>query len=309
MMQKLTIALFLGMCIPALQAMIKEPSYLDLLPRELGQVIIKYLSSAKNAEEAVDSIKTFLSVDPRLTGLLTDSKFIDRFLNDLPSQIQSGDPHWARIEAALALGNTVALKWLKEYLDAYPDAYETLDRYIVSLTRTKKADELRLLSQAGIDLSPALLEEVKVGNSGAVQILIGVGANVNFQTKEQETPLIIAINKGYRDVVRILIDAKANVNYEKIGGETPLMYAISKNNKEIVDELIRAKANVNTTDHRNITPLMLAASKGNKDIVKALLDAGADVHAQDAKNRTALNIAQTKAHSEIADLLTKYGAK
>ncbi len=101
-------------------------------------------------------------------------------------------------------------------------------------------------------------------------------------------------------------DARLN---STIKDETPLMIACEKGNVEIVRYLISKGANVNAKDSLGGTPIILATVKGHVEIVKILISKGADVNAVDIDGNSALWCAAEFDYPEIYKLLKEAVAK
>ena len=75
--------------------------------------------------------------------------------------------------------------------------------------------------------------------------LIAAGANVNYQTKDKDTPLFAAVREDNTVVAKILIDAGANVNATNEFYQTPLFDAKSA---EMVNVLVKGGADIYHVD-------------------------------------------------------------
>ena len=147
------------------------------------------------------------------------------------------------------------------------------------------------------------------GATESLRALIDGGANVNTESEEGQTPLIIAINslepwpddrsstvndfepqaveKLHR--VKLLLESGAEINIADVDGRTSLSYAAGYCNKvEIAEMLLKSKAEVDHRDRLGWTPLMFAARNQRADNTSLLLDWGADVNAQDKTGLSAL---------------------
>jgi len=78
-------------------------------------------------------------------------------------------------------------------------------------------------------------------NFELVELVLQLGANVNFENQEHKIPLIYAIEQQNIDLVRLLIKYKADVNYKLKNSMTPLKYTILLNNVALAKELLAVK--------------------------------------------------------------------
>ena len=148
-----------------------------------------------------------------------------------------------------------------------------------------------------------LIEAAKEGNVESVRTLLASRANVNAQTAQGVTALMIAAQNGHAEVVKALLAGGANVNVQNANDRTALMVAAQDGHTEAVKALLERGANVNTQDADGFTALMIAANKGHAEVVKALLAGGANIETKNAKGKTAIDYATSK--TEIIELLKK----
>ncbi len=145
-----------------------------------------------------------------------------------------------------------------------------------------------------------------------VAFLIKNKAKINQTNDNGETPLYIAVQKGFDTVAGILInkseDASGDCNWEnKIG--TPLLHvATESGNAEIVRILIRYGAEIEKADYMENTALCAAAQLGQVEVVRALIQNNANINHQNLQGDTPLILASVKKHDEVVTLLLENGA-
>jgi len=108
------------------------------------------------------------------------------------------------------------------------------------------------------------------GNLASVRLLIARGANVNAKDYEDNTPLMMAAY-GDEDIAKALIDAGADVK-KRNPCSFPLRNAAQSGRKGTVDALLAKGADVTKRDDGDCTALMHAALENHADIVKAIID-------------------------------------
>jgi ankyrin repeat protein len=124
-----------------------------------------------------------------------------------------------------------------------------------------------------------------------LQKLIKKGANVNFIDKEENTPLVYAIQMKSLPIIKLLIENGANINHLiKSSYITVLMEAIGLGEMDIVKYLVECNANINFKNEFGNTPLTYAISTNNDQMVKYLIDSGADVNNRNNQGQTLYNI-------------------
>ncbi len=194
-----------------------------------------------------------------------------------------------------------------------------------------------------IDIASSLPKAVKEGDLGKVDLMLGMGMNVNSVDEEGSSLLLIAVRSGNEPLVDLLLRNGADRSFKDKNGFTALARACEDGNARVVNLLLKHDerkgapelldacekgrircaslmldngANLNAKDGTGATPLMLAAGKGNLDLVIALLNKGADLAAKDNKGFTALGWAFSplsadttpfQVRREIIRILKQYG--
>lgn len=143
----------------------------------------------------------------------------------------------------------------------------------------------------------ALFFASRKGNLEAVQFLTEHGADANGKGDCYSTPLIETISYDSYQIAKLLIERGADVNEKNRDEQSPLMVAInnpllsSKPSNQIARLLIESGAKVDgeKESYYARTPLIEASVKGNLELVQLLLNAGANVHATDRFGSSALS--------------------
>ena len=120
-----------------------------------------------------------------------------------------------------------------------------------------------------------------VVNAGAdcVKLLLDKGADPNLSNKAGATALMWAVNDLKK--VQLLLAKGANVNAVSKDEKSPLRLALNlPNPMPVVKALFAKGANVNQADKRGFTPLMFAGFSGNLELIQLLLAKGADPKAK-----------------------------
>ncbi|KAH8985320.1 ankyrin repeat-containing domain protein [Lactarius akahatsu] len=115
------------------------------------------------------------------------------------------------------------------------------------------------------------------GHADVARLLIQHGADANTHL---QMLLILASSSESVETVQLLVGLGADVNAQDVGRSTPLNVASSKGNAETVQLLIKLGADVNAQDRSHSTPLHLASSRtwSNAEILQLLIERGADVN-------------------------------
>ncbi|PTY40331.1 ankyrin repeat domain-containing protein [Brachyspira hampsonii] len=133
------------------------------------------------------------------------------------------------------------------------------------------------------DGDTALILAVDNNNMEMVKLLLSYGADIDYQGFRGRTALFCALEYNRKEnieMVKLLIKNKADVNIAYDGDneneETPLMYAAMKGYKETVKILIANKADINKKNSNNANALIYAYMFGHDDIADTLLQNGSD---------------------------------
>jgi ankyrin repeat protein/Tfp pilus assembly protein PilF len=169
------------------------------------------------------------------------------------------------------------------------------------------------------DGESALMRAIRLVDTEMVKLLLTRAADVNASDIFDQTPFVLAFEKGSEEIEKLLQAAAPQ-------RQTPgtinafLKAAIAKGEVEKVSEFLAKGADANYQysigyDHKSIkrTVLILAASLGQAGIVQMLLDKGADINAKGLlqgsehglKYGTALEAAELGNHAEVVSMLKK----
>ena len=177
--------------------------------------------------------------------------------------------------------------------------------------------------QNKLSIHEALKEQDPSEKHRKVVELIKNGANVNESNKYFETPLHVAVSKGFEDIVEVLVKSKAELDLRCPLGLTPLHLAIQNNQMNIAQILLDHGASVEKQSHvgqnwlqseavrenvHRITPLQFALHLKNYKMIDLLLEHGAnisDVEASKLKRLTNLQWAIDQDFKGIALIYLK----
>ncbi|QRE04876.1 ankyrin repeat domain-containing protein [Flavobacterium psychrophilum] len=154
------------------------------------------------------------------------------------------------------------------------------------------------------DNDTLLLYSISDSSSETFNFLLNNGADINLLNDEGEGILHAIVFSG--DIVRlkkIMSQYKPNINLQSKDGATPLLLAISLGKFEIAKFLINSKADVNITDNEGISPLHLIAQTQNIDLVNLLLQNGADIFLKTANGNLALALAVNNGNFDIIETI------
>ncbi|KAI1270230.1 ankyrin repeat-containing domain protein [Xylariaceae sp. FL1019] len=152
----------------------------------------------------------------------------------------------------------------------------------------------------------------EVGNKEILGLLLGSGADINWQRSCGCTTLARAAQLGLTKIVEFLLEQNAQVNAPSPlrHGATALQFAARNGNLTMALALISRGADVNAlpSQYRERTALESAAENGRLDMVHLLLANGAQVS---GKMRIyyvrAIGFARRMGHHALAEYIVQYG--
>ncbi|XP_025986585.1 ankyrin repeat and death domain-containing protein 1A isoform X2 [Solenopsis invicta] len=142
----------------------------------------------------------------------------------------------------------------------------------------------------------------------AVEVLIGLGANVDAQDNDGNTPLHVATRTRHTGIAQLLLKAGANTELIDAEGFTPLHVAASQGCKGILDSMIQHGADLNKQCKNGNTPLHLACQNNEVETVEILINKGIDLNCLNLRLQSPIHIAAEMGHTDICELLLAAGA-
>ena len=162
---------------------------------------------------------------------------------------------------------------------------------------------------------------VKAGDVASIKRYLSdyyVNIDENDVEMSSWTPLLWAVDLGYKEIVEILIDNGADMKRRYPSGNTMLSRSIAfayngPEYSEIMKLLVRKsiEKNIDIINQREddatcMTPLMVAVTNNNEDAVRFLLENNPDTKATSCKGKTDLDYALEIGNERIINLLRTY---
>ena len=164
-----------------------------------------------------------------------------------------------------------------------------------------------LVDKPILDGDTALGMAANLGHVEAVELLISLGADVNYQSPDGSvTPLMDSCINGHIDVVKSLIKHEANLNISDGLSQNALTIAIHKRYFDIAKILINAGIDINSFDLSNNSPVTYAIIAGDFELVESLLKRGAHTNIKGLNGYTLLHNTLQSDNSEIIEISRKY---
>ncbi|KAK9876362.1 hypothetical protein WA026_012671 [Henosepilachna vigintioctopunctata] len=135
-----------------------------------------------------------------------------------------------------------------------------------------------------------------------------IPVDFNLRDSKGDTPLMVAVNKGFIDLIPALIRGKADVNVRNNDDFTLLHQAIMKEDGNTAIFLLENGADVNAVTAESESPLQLAIHCRLPDVVDALCSKGVDMSGKDTHGNCPLWAALDSELYDIASILVRHGA-
>ena len=251
-----------------------------------------------------------------------------------PEAVKSLLDHGAKVNATEPTRGTTALMWAAE--QNHPAIIKVLVEKGADVNLTAKIE--KPFKQTGLTYAmkldgkvgglPAIAYAAREGAIDAVKALLDAKADVNKQTADLSTALLISIQNGHYDVARYLVDHGADPNIANDKGWTPLYLAVKHRTIEtgsipvphaeqaldFIKVLLERNVNVNARlgfdteirngqratwlNERGATAFLRAALCGDVEVMKLLLAKGADPNITTNDHTTPLMAAAGIGYSE-----------
>jgi ankyrin repeat protein len=156
----------------------------------------------------------------------------------------------------------------------------------------------------------ALMLASFAGKLNIIKELRSYNAELNIKDSAGLTALHYAVDGANLDAIKFILMEKADVNARDNNGWSPLLRAASTNaSKEIAELLCKFKSNVNILDNDHKSALMTAVVNGNQPFVQVLVENGADLTLKNDFGRTAYDLAVSMDRRKVVKYLAEYFEK
>lgn len=178
-------------------------------------------------------------------------------------------------------------------------------------TSDKKANKsnIKLIKRPKRPANPLLEEEMldamKAGNVQRVKQLLRAGVSPTFKNYKGETPLGIAVSRGWASMVISLLENGADIKEKGARGVTLLHVASSKGLTDVAKVLVRGGLNPSEKTDKNWTPLHVAARYNHWQLVQYYVSQGVDPDIRNSDGQTALGLARHLRHQGIIKILSR----
>lgn len=154
-------------------------------------------------------------------------------------------------------------------------------------------------------LEAELLEDLKAGRTARVKQLLKKGVKPTYKNAQGETPLGIAVTRGWASMVNELLDHGADIHEKGARGVTLLHIASARGLTDVAKLLVKRGLNPGQKTDKNWTPLHVAARYGHWQLVQYFVQIGVDPDIRNSDGKTALGLARHLRHAGIIKILSR----
>ena len=150
-----------------------------------------------------------------------------------------------------------------------------------------------------------LLDALLTGQTAKASHLIRSGVKVNYENYKGETPLSIAVDRGWASMVVDLIEHGGRLRQKNSLGLSLLHRATAKGYTDLAKVLIKHGLNPSSTTTKDWNSLHIAARYGHWQLVQLYLNMGVNPNERTSDGKAALEIAQIVHHPGIVKALSR----
>ena len=127
------------------------------------------------------------------------------------------------------------------------------------------------------------------GFEDLIKFNVEAGADINCKNKDELTPALIAVRKGYFKYIPWLIKYGADMNCQDEKGLTPLMHSLLSDQYAVIYTILENCTNVDVQDVEGRTALMIALKRSMFEVVPELVKKTVDINLTDKENNSVLS--------------------
>lgn len=176
----------------------------------------------------------------------------------------------------------------------------TTPRVIEAAVESGSPDLLKTVLGAGakLDNEPnagtLIAKAINADHGELIQILAGLGLDVNASLGDGRSPLVYAANESKWKAVQKLIELNAKLDVPSLGGNSIAHHMVPSNDPALFTTIAAKGADLNKENDRGETPLLFAVDKDAREIVPMLLKAGGDPLKASSTQVSAFGLAMSK---------------
>ncbi|KAK1764247.1 ankyrin-2 [Phialemonium atrogriseum] len=242
------------------------------------------------------------------------------------AKTQSCEEHWAKAGRTFTRLIEILSNAMGPHAASTLKAKEAMDQFAIDFmessisTSIDDKDRLR-----GFDEPFRLHAASSKGLIGQVLQALLDGVGVDTWDDEHETPISLAIKRGYLDIARLVIFYGAPVDHDLLSiaidkngnglypncdqmvrllllnlqNQTEVLLEACEKGYSMIELLLEIGIDATVKDSKGFTPLHIASMNGFVKVVEILLAKNADVAAKTPNGQTALHLAVERGHNEV----------
>lgn len=190
--------------------------------------------------------------------------------------------------------------------------HKAVQRGDMETTRSVLTENALYVDVPDIYGSSVLMTASKLNKLDLVELLLDLGADVEFKNGSGKTSLMVACYHGNLECARALINRGASWLTLDLSGFSALHYAVDGGQVSVVKYALSDGVPVDTVHSSTLsgwTPLMrLACVSGSAMVGRVLIDHGADINRRDREGKGTLMLAALNGFDELVQVLLDNGA-
>lgn len=133
--------------------------------------------------------------------------------------------------------------------------------------------------------------------------------DINESDINGNTPLLLALDRGYYDIAVQLIEMEADIHATNRAGTNALLASLYRQYLDLATYFIENRVNVNQIDESNNSPILIATIHDNDEICDLLLTYGADMTPHIIDDETQIIPHQLDIEEELEEEASRHYSK
>jgi len=174
-------------------------------------------------------------------------------------------------------------------------------------------DTIEYLIKSGVDINAknssgdAIIFQSIRKNYRAFELLLEKGVCLDVVDKENNPPLVVAVQEGEYEMVQDLLNKGVEINCVDGDGVSILIRVVKMRHHKILDLLLENNIDVKVTSKtKGYSPLLMATKGSEMKMITSLIKAGDDINVKDEKDKCLLMYAMKDNNLNFFNLLLSH---